>query len=110
MPTVKNIVLALIGPFKAGKTVFCAQSGKLAVAPGQQLMGIGLVAHIEYDLIPWRIKHAVQRNRQLHHPQVRGQMAARLGNGFHQHLANFSGQLTQAIFLQLLYIVWRMYL
>ena len=59
----KGVVLALVRVREAGQTVQLAQFCKTFAAAGQQLMGIALVAHVEYDLILRRRKDAVQRNR-----------------------------------------------
>ena len=54
------------------------QARHLVAPPGQNFMGIGLMPHIPDQLIPRRVKHVMQRNRQFHHAKPRTQMPAGL--------------------------------
>ena len=56
-----------------------AQPTHLIPAPGEQLVGIALMAHVEDQLIPGKIKGTMQGDGQFHHAQVGGQMAAVAG-------------------------------
>ena len=76
MPGLKAVVHAFAPAGKARQAAVGAQGVKGLVAPRDQLVGVGLMPHVKKDFIRWRIKHAVQRQRDFHHPQVGGQVAA----------------------------------
>ena len=76
MPGLKAVVYAFTPAGKARQAAVGAQRVKGLIAPRNQLVRIGLMADIEKDFVLWRIEHTVQRQRNLHHAQVGGQMAA----------------------------------
>ena len=78
----EGVVFTLVGVRETGQAVELAELCKALAAAGQQLVRITLVAHIEHDLVLRGRKDAVQRYRQLHSPQVGGQMATGLGYVF----------------------------
>jgi hypothetical protein len=51
-------------------------------------MHIGLVAHVEDELVGGRVEDVVHGEGQLDHAQVRPEMPARPGQGLDQPLAN----------------------
>ena len=78
----EGVVFTLVGVRETGQAIELAELCKALAAAGQQLVRITLVAHIEHDLVLRGRKDAVQRYRQLHSPQVGGQMATGLGYVF----------------------------
>ena len=78
VPGDKRVVPALIRLRKARKPAELAQRLEERLPPGEGLMYIALVAHVEDQPIPRRVKHAVDGHGQLHHAQIGSQMPARL--------------------------------
>ena len=68
--------IALPRAGKAGNAVFTAQLGEALAPPGQQLVGVALMADVKQQLVLRKVQHAVQGHRQLHNAEVRRQMAA----------------------------------
>ena len=89
----KGIVFALIGVGETGNAVQLPQLGKALPAAGQQFVGIALMSHVKNDLIRGGGQHPVQGNRQFHCTQVRGQMAAGLGDIFQKKLPDLRAKL-----------------
>ena len=56
-------------------------------------MGIALMPYVKHDLILGRFQHPMQRHRQLHHTQVRGQMAPCMGNRFDEESPDLGAEL-----------------
>ena len=71
---------------------------KSILPPGEHLVHIALVSHVEKDIIFGRIKNTVQSDRDLHHAQIGCQMSAGFGHGFHQKLPNLAAQRRQRLF------------
>ena len=57
-----------------------AQGVKALPATGEQLVGIGLVAHVPHHPIAVEIEGLVQSQGEFHHPEARTEMAAAGGN------------------------------
>ena len=72
-------------------------------------MGVGLMAHVPDHLIPWQIEHQVHGDGQLHHTQVRGQMASRMADILDQKSPYLLGQLFKLLCPQALYILRPVY-
>jgi len=53
---------------------------ELLPASGQQFVGIGLIAGIPHDFVFRRIQEILQRDRQLHHTQIGGQVPPDIRN------------------------------
>jgi hypothetical protein len=64
-------------------------------AAGQDLVRIGLVAHVPHDAVVRRVEHVVQRDGQLDRAQVGRQVAAGLGDRIEQEAAQLFGQRLQ---------------
>jgi len=102
----EGVVLALVALRKAGNAILLAQ-GMHALAPARQnLVRIGLVAHVPHDTVVRRVEHIVQRDGQLDRAQVGRQVAARLGNGVEQEAAQFLRQRHQLRAGQLAHLRW----
>jgi hypothetical protein len=57
-------------------TVLLAERVEIVVAAGDQLVGIGLVAHIPHHAVVVEIEGLIQRQGELHHTQTGAQVAA----------------------------------
>ena len=71
MTGAKGIVSAF-GPIQetAGAARLPQLPEEFAAAPGQQFVGVGLIAGIPNDLVLGSIQQIVERHRQFHHPEV----------------------------------------
>ena len=78
---------------KPFRTARLANGVEAVAASGQELMHVGLVTHIEDKAVRRCVENRVQRNRQLHHAQIRPQMAAGFGQHGNEFLADLLGQL-----------------
>jgi len=58
-------------------------------------MGITLVTHVPDEVVAREVERAVQGQRQLDHAEVRGQVAAGLGDGLGDERADLAGQADQ---------------
>ena len=102
----KRVVFALVTLGEAGNAVLLAQ-GVHALAPARQdLVRIGLVAHVPHDAVVRRVEHVMQRDGQLDRAQVGRQVAARLGDGIEQEAAQFLRQRHQLRAGQLAHLRW----
>ena len=72
------IVLALGAQHEAVESTRLADSSKAVAPASENFVHISLVAHVEHDFVFGSVKDSVQRHRQLHHAQVRAQVAAGL--------------------------------
>ena len=75
----KGVMDALAGLRESGDASELPQSGHLLPPAGKHFVEVALVAHIEYQPVPAGVQHPVQGHRQLHRPQVGGQMSPCLG-------------------------------
>jgi len=70
------VVRALVAGEETREPVLLAQRVELPRAAREQLVRIGLVAHVPHQLVGGAVEDAVQRYSQLDGPEVRGQVAA----------------------------------
>ena len=80
---------------------------------GEHLVNVGLVAHVENELVLGRAEHAVQRDGQFDHAEVRPEVSAdarRVGLAHHvdQLLADLLGELREVALGQRLQVVGRL--
>ena len=75
----KRVVAAFTGLGIARDPSELPQSAHLLPPPGEHFVEVALVPHIEYQPVPAGVQHPVQGHRQLHRPQVGGQMSPCLG-------------------------------
>ena len=80
---------------------------KLLLAPGQQLVDVGLVADVEQEAVARGIEDVVQRDGQFHDAQVRAEVPAVVGKDGDQPFADFRGQLFEFGEGELLYLLGR---
>ena len=105
MPGVKGVVAALTALGEAAETAVLPQGVKPVLAPGEQLVGVGLMPHIPDDLVPGAVKDIVEGDGQIHHSQAGGQVASGFGHGGDDLLPDFLGQLRQEFRRQLLQLL-----
>ena len=94
---VKGVIGAFGPTGEAGESAQSAQSVELLAAAGQELVGVGLVAHVPDNLIARQIKDIVQGQGQLHHPQAGGQVPAGEVHLGDDPASDLHGQLAQLI-------------
>ncbi len=97
MAGVKGVVGALGALGKAADAVVLAQGVEAVLAPGEELMGIGLVAHVPDDLVLGGVKDVMQGDGEFHHPQAGGEVPAGHGDRGDDLVANLPGQLRQEL-------------
>ena len=88
----ESVVPALVGLGEARKPAELPQRAEQLPPPGQRLMYIALVPHVQHQTIPGSVKHAVDRHGQLHHAQIGCQMSAGAGHLLHQKLPQLLAQ------------------
>ncbi len=95
MAGVEGVVGALIALGKAAEAAELPQGLEAVPAPGEEFVGIGLMAHIPDDLVRGAVKDVVQGDGEFHRPQAGGQMPAGLGHGGNDLLPDLLRQLRQ---------------
>ena len=68
------------------------------------------MSHIPDNAVVGRIEDVVERNGELYRSQRAREMAARLGDGIHNEVPQFSGKLWERGFRKFPQILWRRYL
>ena len=68
----EGVMDALVGLGKAGEAVQLPQCGKQFLTPGEGLVDVGLMPHVEHKAVMGSIKDPVDRHRQLHNAQIGG--------------------------------------
>jgi len=92
VPGVERVVLALLAFAEAADPLVLAQRREAVAAAGEDLVGVALVGDVPDDLVAGRVEHVVQRQGQLHHAEVRGEVAAVLGHHLDEQIADLLGQ------------------
>jgi hypothetical protein len=92
---VPKVSYSLSSRGEAGDAAQLAQRVHAVAAAGQDLVRIGLVAHVPDDAVVRRVEHVVQRDGQLHRAQVGRQVAAGLRDRIEQVGAQFMRQRRQ---------------
>ncbi|MNF58079.1 hypothetical protein D3C84_396250 [compost metagenome] len=88
----QHVILALVAPGEGVQAVFLA-NGVNAFAPaGQDLVGIGLVAHVPHQPIEGGVVDVMQRHRQLDGAETGGEVAAGAAHRAQQVLAQLVAQ------------------
>ena len=92
MRRAKGVVLAFAAQRESGDTAQLAQCGHAVTATGQDLVGVGLVAHVPHHAVVRGVEHIVQGHRQLDRPEVGAEVPTGLGHAV-QHIGpQFLGQ------------------
>ena len=87
------VVLALGAQHEAVQPARLANGLEAVQPPGENLVDVSLVAHVEEQLVFGGVEDRVQGQGQLDHAQVRAQVAAGLGERLNQEFANLLRQL-----------------
>jgi hypothetical protein len=101
----KGIRYALTWLGEACDSTKLAQTLKIRLASGQQLMDIRLVTHIKYQAVYTCIIYSLKSNRQLHRTQIGGEVSAGLGHTIDQKLTNLLAQQQSFFIAQALQIL-----
>ena len=89
---------------ESGHRVIFRRVGKCFHSTCEHFMHIALVRHIVDNLVLRIVKHIMQRNRHLHHAQIRANMAA-VPAEFHQKgFAYFTAYFAKLIYAEGLYV------
>ena len=88
----EGVVIAFVAARETAQAVQLAQRGHPVAATRQDLVRIGLMAHIPDDAVFGRVEHVMQGHRQLDRAQVGTQVATGTGNAVQQKLPQLFGQ------------------
>ena len=97
---VEHVVRRLGAAREAADAVELAQRAEPLEAAGQQLVRVGLVAGVPDDPVARRLEQSMQRDRQLDDAERRAEVAAGLGDGPDDRLADLGGELGELGFGQ----------
>ena len=89
MSRVEHVVFGFLSPEKTAETVVLPDSWELISPAGEDLVGVGLMANVDDQLVVRRVECVVQRDNQFDRSQARPGMPADLGKCFNHILANF---------------------
>ena len=101
----KRIVVRLVRLGKAGQAAVLTQGREHVPAPGDYLVGITLVAHVEDQSVLGRVVDPVERHGKLHGAEIGRQVAAGAGNAVDDLPAQLGAQRIQLAFPELFYVV-----
>ena len=93
VPRAEVVVGALIALEEAGQAVVHAQGGEAVPAACQDLVRVGLVAHVPDDAVLQEVEVVEEGDRQLDGAEVRAEVAAGLGHRGDEEGAHFRRQL-----------------
>ena len=100
MAGIESVKRAFLAARKTAYAVYLAQGRKTFSASRQQLMRVALVPHVENQLVPGAVKHAVQGDRQFHCAKIGCQMAAVFRHGADDLCPDLARQRFQLVFRQ----------
>ena len=92
VPHGEQVVLGLVGIGKARSLTITLRIDISVRAPGQRLVGVGLVRNVKDNLVDRGVKHAMKRNRKLNDAQVGGNVPADGGGAFEDCLADLAAE------------------
>ena len=98
------IVRAFGAQHEAVQAAGSADGVELLLAPGQQLVDVGLVAHVEQEAVLGCVENVVHRDGEFHHAQVRTEVPAVVGKHGDQLFADLLGKNFQLWDVELFYI------
>jgi hypothetical protein len=102
----KRVILALGALGEPVKAVVLADLADAVTPPGQDLVRIGLVAHVPDQPVVRRIVGIVQRHGQLDHPEARPEVTTGYRCGIDGFIAQLLGNLFEVFGLQLSQVGW----
>jgi len=91
----EGVVLALVAARKAAQAAELAQRAHAVAPAGEDLVRIGLVAHVPHQPVFGRVEDMVQRDGQLDRAEVGRQVAAGARDALQHELAQFVSQLLE---------------
>ena len=91
----EQVVLGLVGIGKARSLTITLRIDISVRAPGQRLVGVGLVRNVKDNLVDGGVKYAMKRNRKLNDAQVGGNVPADGGGAFEDGVANLAAELRE---------------
>src|SRR5580658_1232619 len=98
----EGIVLAF-GPFgKAAQSIVFPITGELVPAPGEDLMPVGLMSDVPYQLVIRRVENVMQCHCQLYHAQTGRKMPAMDAHRINNKLPELVAELLQLLPAQFL--------
>ncbi len=93
----KGVVFALDAAGEAGYAAVLSQRRHPLPPPGENLMGVGLVADIPDQAIMGRIEYIVQRHGELDRAEIGRQVAAGVRHRMNQVVTQFPGELRELL-------------
>ena len=87
-----DVVLGLGLGRVPGQPAALPQRAELRVPPGEQLVHVGLVTGVKDDPVRRRFEDPVQRDGELHHAEVRAEVAAGARHRLDQDVTDLAGQ------------------
>src|SRR2546425_573713 len=100
VPSPELIVRTFCAAQEPGQAARLAQGGQTLVAPGEDLPGVALMAHVPYDLVARRVEAVAKRDGQLDHSQAGADVPAGLGHDVDQPAAHLVREGLQLILRQ----------
>jgi hypothetical protein len=94
------VVLGLLPAGIAGQAALLAQLLELRLAPGDDLVDVGLVAGVPQDGVGRRLEHAVHCERELDGAEVRAEVAAGVRHRRDDEVADLAGEIVQFVVRQ----------
>ena len=104
MSRVKCVTRTLLALGKSAQASVLAQIFESALSSAQDLMCVSLVADIPDHLVPRKIEHPIQCDRQLDNAEIGCKMTAGMTDLINQEITNFTGQDLHLRIRQFLYI------
>src|SRR5258706_12315394 len=83
------IVNRFVASQKPAQSAVCLDGMKLISPPRQYLVCVGLVPYVPHELVVWRVKNIVHRDRDLDRTETRARVAADPRAGVDNELASF---------------------
>ncbi len=106
MGRAERVVFAFRALGEAGQAAALAQRPDAVAAAGDDLVRIGLVAHVPDQAVARRVENIVQGDGELDHAQSRPEVTARFGDGIDHLMPQLVSQLAQLARFQTTQLVW----
>ena len=97
MTAVEHVVLRLTPAREATDAVDLAERIEPVVPTGEELVRVGLMAGVPHDPVARRLEQAVQGDGQLDDTERTAEMAAGVGDGADDLLADLAGELLELV-------------
>ena len=106
MSGIKSIIIAFLALGESAHAVKLSQAVKPILAPGQKLVGIGLMSHVPDNLILRQVQCQVQRHGKLHSSQIGPKVSTCDTDLFNEELPDLLRQSPVICPVYFLDIVW----